>query len=204
MAAGLRFNIWRKGPDMKDKTAFSAGIQVFLLRTLLLFCSIVIPGFAAGGMNEVTALSSKVPLVLPKTELVYEAVVDVAPSLSLGEGPVGTRFMVPITGGQFYGPHLQGKVLAGGADRQLLRKDGVKRLDALYELQTDDGAIITVRNRVLADRNGKTGYNYTFSNIDIVAPEGKYAWLNRSVYVGTLNSLRPQRNAVLIRVFRLI
>ena len=57
--------------------------------------------------------------------------------------------MVPITGGTFEGPNIRGTVLAGGADRQLLRGDGVRTLDALYELQTDDGAIFTVRNQLL-------------------------------------------------------
>lgn len=147
------------------------------------------------------SLNTKVPLLAPSTELVYEAIVDIAPSMALGDGPLGERRMVPITGGEFAGAGLHGKVLAGGADRQLIRKDGVKRLDALYELQTDDGAVITVRNQVLIDQPANAK-RYTFSTIDITAPEGKYGWLNRAVYVGTLDSLKPARNAVLIRVFR--
>jgi Protein of unknown function (DUF3237) len=100
----------------------------------------------------------------------------------------------------FEGPRLKGKVLAtGGADRQLIRRDGVRMLDALYELQTDDGAILTVRNRVTIAPypDGKT---YTFSKIDITAPEGAYDWVNRLVFVGTLHSLRPEPK-VLIRVY---
>jgi len=31
-----------------------------------------------------------------------------------------------------------------------------------------------------------------------------YGWLNDYVYVGTLDSLRPNRNAVVIRVFRVV
>ncbi|MFQ1700238.1 DUF3237 family protein [Loktanella agnita] len=34
-----------------------------------------------------------------------------------------------------------GTVLAGGANRQVLRPDGIKELDALYEMQTKDGTI---------------------------------------------------------------
>ena len=104
-------------------------------------------------------------------------------------------------GGSFEGPRLRGKVLAGGADRQLLRKDGARLLDALYEMQTDDGAIITVHNQVLTRPDGP-GRDYRFSHVTLTAPEGKYAWLNQSVHVGTLHSLRP-RPAVLIRVYRL-
>ena len=146
---------------------------------------------------DVTAI----PLVLPRTELVYEAVAELAPTLDLGAGPLGERRMVPITGGTFEGPRLRGKVLAGGADRQLLRKDGARMLDALYEMQTDDGAIITVHNQVLTRPDGP-GRDYRFSHVTLTAPEGKYAWLNQSVHVGTLHSLRP-RPAVLIRVYRL-
>ncbi len=150
-----------------------------------------------------TASSGDIPLVLPRTEFVYEAIADLLPAMPLGEGPLGERRMVPIVGGSFEGPGLRGKVLAGGADRQLVRKDGARLLDALYELQTDDGAIITVHNQVMSstDANGKP---YRFSHITLTAPEGKYGWLNRSVYVGTLHSLPPERRAVIIRVYRLM
>ncbi len=142
-----------------------------------------------------------IPLVLPRTELVYEAVAELAPTLDLGIGPLGERRMVPITGGTFHGPLLKGKVLPGGADRQLLRKDGTRLLDALYEMQTDDGAIITVHNQVMTRTDGP-GKDYRFSHVTLTAPDGKYGWVNQSVYVGTLHSLRP-RQAVLIRVYRL-
>jgi hypothetical protein len=45
------------------------------------------------------------------------------------------------------------------------------------------------------------GGDYRFSHVTLTAPEGKYSWVNQSVYVGTLHSLRP-RPAVLIRVYR--
>ena len=67
----------------------------------------------------------------------------------LGPSPLGQRFLIDIAGGSFEGPQLKGIVLPGSADRQLLRSDGVKELDALYEMQTDDGAVITVHKRVL-------------------------------------------------------
>ena len=150
-----------------------------------------------------TSTSAAIPLVLPRTEFVYEAVAELSPSMALGTGPLGERRMVPITGGTFEGPGLRGKVLAGGADRQLLRKDGVPQLDALYEMQTDDGAIITVHNQVMT-RTDADGKPYRFSHITLTAPEGKYGWLNQFVYVGTLHSLQPARLAVAIRVYKLV
>lgn len=152
-------------------------------------------------------MAGTVPLVLPRTEFVYEAVCDLAPTMMLGDSPLGERRMVPITGGSFEGPRIRGTVLPGGADRQLVRRDGVRQLDALYELRAEDGAVITVRNRVLVDdpQDGKAGGpRYAFSTLEITAPEGPHAWLNRGVYVGTLDSLRPARAAVCIRVYKVV
>ncbi len=152
-----------------------------------------------------TATTGTIPMVLPRSEFVYEAVCDLEPALPLGPSPYGERWMVPIVGGTFEGPDMRGTVMPGGADRQLVRRDGSKALDAVYELRTHDGAIISVRNRVLTrplkpPQEGR----YAFSTIDIIAPDGPYGWLNDYVYVGTLNSLRPARNAVAIRVFRIV
>ncbi|MBB4954723.1 hypothetical protein H4S14_002713 [Agrobacterium vitis] len=145
---------------------------------------------------------SDVPIVLPKTEFVYEAIFTLQDTIEMGQSPLGDRRIINITGGEFAGPRIKGKVMPGGADRQLLRKDGVRLLDALYELQTDDGAVITVNNKVLIDAP-KDGPRYAFSHINITAPEGPHDWLNRRVYVGTLHSLRP-KPMVLIRVFSLV
>jgi len=144
---------------------------------------------------------SPLPIDLPKTEFVYEAVVDLAPRISLGDSPLGERFMIPITGGVFAGPKIKGTVLPGGADRQLRRKDGALLLNALYEIKADDGAIITVNNRVLVSKR-PDGSRYAFSTLDVIAPEGPHAWLNHLVLVGTLHA-NPSEPKVLIRVFSL-
>lgn len=139
---------------------------------------------------------------VPQSEFVYEAEVDIAPRESLGRSALGERFIVPILGGRFAGPRLRGIVLPGGADRQCLRPDGVKELDALYEMRCDDGAVITVHNRVLID-DGVGPERYARSVVHLRAPDGPHAWLNRRVFVGTLQSLQPDRSAVRIRVYML-
>ncbi|MES1265946.1 MAG: DUF3237 family protein, partial [Variovorax sp.] len=81
---------------------------------------------------------------------------------------------------------------------------GATALDATYELQTDDGVVISVRNRVLSRPAADPKQpRYLFSTLDIVAPDGRYGWLNDWVYVGTLHSLRPEPR-VLIRVYKII
>jgi Protein of unknown function (DUF3237) len=88
-------------------------------------------------------------------------------------------------------------VLAGGADRQIQRVDGVLELDALYEMRTDDGVLLAVRNRVVID----TVNPYARSHVAITAPTGRYDWLNRRIFVGTLEPLMPKRQAVCVRGF---
>jgi hypothetical protein len=144
---------------------------------------------------------SPLPVVPPRTEFVYEAMFQLGPTQTLGQGPLGERRMVPILGGRFEGPRLKGTVLPGGADRQLIRQDGARLLDALYELQADDGAVITVHNRVLLDTR-PDGSPYAFSNIDITAPDGPHGWLNHLIFVGTLHPMRPEPS-VLVRVYHL-
>jgi Protein of unknown function (DUF3237) len=127
-------------------------------RTVLGGASAALLASAAGGAAaaEETPLPngplSEIPIVLPRTEFVYEAVFDLEPVMMLGQGPLGERRIIPISGGVFAGPRIKGKVVPGGADRQLIRGDGAHMLNALYELQADDGAVITVNNRVLIDK----------------------------------------------------
>ncbi|MDZ7904787.1 MAG: DUF3237 domain-containing protein [Cypionkella sp.] len=140
----------------------------------------------------------------PVTRLVWEAVVDVAERQSLGVGPNGARFIVPILGGVFRGgpgfEKLRGTVPAGGADRQVLRPDGIKELDAQYEMSVDDGTVLTIRNRVLVDET-VAGPRYALSRIHVVAPQGDWDWLNRRLFVGTLQTARPKRAAVIVRAW---
>ena len=145
---------------------------------------------------------SQIALVAPGAEFVYEAIFELDPTRLVGRGPHGERRIVPIRGGVFAGPKLKGIVLPGGADRQCLRDDGALTLDALYELQTDDGAVVTVRNRVLLDI-GADGAPYRFSHVELTAPAGPHEWLNHRVFVGSLHPLDPEPR-VLIRVFSLM
>lgn len=154
-------------------------------------------------MTDADLMTSR-PAVRPETTLVWTALIDIAPREDLGKGPMGHRFIVPILGGQFYAAPgmggLSGVVRPGGADRQLMRADGVKELDALYEMETEDGAVLTVRNRVRVDE-ARQPDRYAMSSVCVQAPEGPHDWLNRRVLVGTLQSARPEREAVIVRVW---
>jgi hypothetical protein len=60
-------------------------------------------------------------LQTPTTEFVFEALVSIGPPLSLGETAQVLRRAIPITGGRFKGPLIEGEVVPGGADWQTVR-----------------------------------------------------------------------------------
>src|SRR5215470_17770341 len=81
------------------------------------------------------------------TRLLMTLRVNVATPQNIGSVPLGARRAVPLSGGTFKGPRLQGTVVPGGsADWLLLRADGVLEMDLRVTLQTDDGALISMRS----------------------------------------------------------
>jgi len=147
-----------------------------------------------------------------KTEYVYESKVLIDRArISMGQSKYGGRNIVWITGGTFKGPNIEGTVIPGGADWQLVRPDGVTELDARYTLKTNDGVIIYVNNRVLSrpDPGGQdlaSPGQYRRCVLSFEAPLGsKYEWLNKFVYIGTLTSATTDKEAaVIIRVWKLL
>ena len=92
-------------------------------------------------MNPSTALPAPPVLVL-MTRIVCE----VAALVTLGRGHHGERRYVPLGGGTVQGPELNGSLVEGGIDWQVLRDDGVLEIAAHYVIRSDDGALIEVRS----------------------------------------------------------
>lgn len=137
------------------------------------------------------------------TELAFEALVDIAAPMTLGQTPLGKRRMIPITGGTFEGPRIRGEVVPGGADWQTLRPDGATVIEAIYAIRTDDGAVIAVRNLGLTvPAEGAAPYVRTNPTFD--APAGPHDWLNKNVFVGTITIANAARTQVRISVFRVV
>jgi hypothetical protein len=112
------------------------------------------------------------------------------------------RRFIPITGGRFSGNGVKGEVMPGGADWQLVRPDGVTEVNALYSIRTEDGAVIVVDNRGIIVP-AAAGIGYARTNPRFHAPEGKYDWLNKTMFVGTITP-SPQSGAVIIRAFKVL
>ncbi|WP_270935057.1 DUF3237 domain-containing protein [Falsiroseomonas oryzae] len=148
----------------------------------------------------------------PHFDFVGEVAAEVAPPLLIGRGAAGERRIVPILGGRIAGPRLNGEVLPGGADYQLIRADGVAEIEARYTLRLDDGALVYVVNRGL--RHAAPDDMARLLRGEFVPPERVYfrtapvfetaapsqAWLTRSLFLG-LGERRP--DSVRIRIFAL-
>jgi hypothetical protein len=140
----------------------------------------------------------------PATELALELYVEIAPAVVIGASGHGTRQFIPITGGRFSGANgLKGEIMAGGADWQLRRPDGVTEVTAIYSIKTDDGAVIEVDNRgiIVPPAEGSAAYVRTAPRFH--APQGPHEWLNKTTFVGTI-APSPQGGAVVIRVFKVL
>lgn len=144
---------------------------------------------------------SKPEVSAPTTELVMELKVDIGAPINIGKSDHGNRRFIPITGGSFEGKGIKGEVVAGGADWQLTRQDGVTEIEAIYAIKTDDGQVIAVENwGLLAPVSGARPYVRTTPRFK--APEGNYDWLNKRVFTGTI-SPSPEGDFVLIRIFQI-
>jgi hypothetical protein len=122
--------------------------------------------------------------------------ITAAPPQKLGTVPHGTRLIVPVTGGDFEGPRLRGKILTGGGDWLLLRSDGVLELDLRITLETDDHALIYMTFQGLrhgpADAIAALGRGevvdparYYFRTVPSFETSAEtYAFLNRIIAVG--------------------
>ena len=133
----------------------------------------------------------------PSLTRVYRLEATLGEPLKLGDLAQGRRLIVPLTGGTFTGPELNGRLLPGSsADWQIVLPDGTALGDIRYTLQTDDGALLYVQSRgvrhgsaeVLA-RLGRgedvDPREYTFrTSTRIETACARLDWLNRGVFVG--------------------
>ena len=79
---------------------------------------------------------------------VYRLDATVGQPLDLGDTSQGHRRIVPLTGGSFTGPEINGTLIPGAsADWQTVLPDGTALGDIRYTLQTDGGAVLYVQSR---------------------------------------------------------
>lgn len=124
----------------------------------------------------------------PQLEYVMQLRVTLGETIVPGDTPHGRRIVIPITGGTFEGPRLKGTIVPGGADYQIAATDGTRtELEAIYNIKTDDGFYIHVRNRgIIAqgkDSIGNPSFYFMAAPQFEVSASSPYAWLNDALYV---------------------
>ena len=139
----------------------------------------------------------------PTLEFVFEEIVTLGEVSMPGETARGERIIIPITGGSFEGPDIKGVVVPGGWDWQLRRADGCTEVEAYYFLHTDDEVLINVVNRGVICTGEGGAMQPVRTHPVFEAPRGKYEWLSRNAFVGTLELAPPENGpAVRIRFYR--
>src|SRR5436190_24047326 len=136
-------------------------------------------------------------LPAPRLTPVYRLDAALGEPLDVGEVSQGQRRIVPLTGGTFSGPELNGKLLPGAsADWQIVLQDGTALGDIRYTLQTDGGVLLFVQSRgvrhgspEVLERLGRGEVvdpsEYTFrTSTRIETASLELDWLNRGVFVG--------------------
>ncbi|MBP8305831.1 MAG: DUF3237 domain-containing protein [Burkholderiaceae bacterium] len=148
----------------------------------------------------------------PALEHVTDLTVFVAAPIEVGDTGSGQRRVIPITGGTARGPRLNGTVLSGGADFQLVRPDHVAELDARYVIQADDGTCLFVMNRALRRASAELTARlvrgeavdpslvYFRCTPSFEAPAGPHRWLAENLFVA-VGARRPDR--VEMSIFRI-
>lgn len=155
-----------------------------------------------------SALSQAADTMQPQMQFVFEEIVTLGDVVTPGTTPLGHRNIIYITGGTFEGPGdgtgIKGEVLAGGWDWQLGRSDNCTDILADYMLKTDDGVVINIRNAgSLCAPEAGAAPRPAFTSPSFEAPVGKYGYLNKSAYVGTLEVTSFEgKPAVKIRIYR--
>jgi hypothetical protein len=150
----------------------------------------------------------------PGLEYAFEVRAEVADPLVVGELPAGTRRIIDILGGTVEGSGISGKILPGGADWQIIRReDGFTQVDARYTIQTDSGSYIYVSNigirhappeimrRLNAGETVDQSEIYFRAVPTFETGDPDLEWLMRSIFVCT-GERYP--NGVIIRFFRLL
>ncbi|KAF4314176.1 hypothetical protein GTA08_BOTSDO00414 [Botryosphaeria dothidea] len=146
-----------------------------LFRSVLAACALL---FSAGA----TSSSTTAPAA-PALEYLYTALVDCEPRIFTSQTPKGLRTAIPIVGGNFTGPRLNGRILNLGADWGTSDpQTGLFTADTRYNLQTDDGANIFIQTSGPKQANGDLHLRLVFETGD-----KEYYWLNNIIAVGVLH-----------------
>jgi hypothetical protein len=139
-----------------------------------------------------------------KTKCVFSLAIKVGAPIVAGDLGHGIRRIIPITGGEVFGPGIKGTIFPHGADFQIIRPSGLTELEAKYAFAMDDGAIVYIENvdirfgpKPLLERiaRGETvdpALIYFRSVPKFETGAEKYRWLMENLFVG-VGARHPDR-----------
>jgi Protein of unknown function (DUF3237) len=149
-----------------------------------------------------------------QSQPLFTIAMSLHPVHDLGATPLGSRRIVPVSGGSFEGARLRGVVLPhAGSDWLLQRADGSFQQDVRVTLQTDDEALIGMSYRGVRHASPEVSarlargervdpgeyYLRTAPFFETSAP--RYAWLNDIVAIG-IGERKP--DGVVYQVFEVL
>jgi hypothetical protein len=132
----------------------------------------------------------------PRLTKIFRLEASLGEALDLGNVAQGRRRIVPLTGGTFAGPELNGTLLPGAsADWQIVLPDGTALGDIRLTLRTDRGHLLYVRSQGVRHGSAEVlarlsrgeavdASEYVFrtsTQIETAAPD--FDWLNKGVFV---------------------
>lgn len=120
---------------------------------------------------------------------------ELAPIRHFGATPYGERRVIDIVGGTVTGTRLNGRILPGGADWQIIRTDRAADIQARYTIEAGNGGLILVESKGL--RHGPPDIIARLAKGEAVDPalyyfrtamrfetgDPEHAWLGRIVAV---------------------
>lgn len=127
-------------------------------------------------------------MTFPGVTFAFEVRAQVGAAEEMGTTARGARRIIPILSGSFEGPQINGRVMPGGADSQIVHPDGLIELDARYTLETHEGQLIHVKNRGIRHTPAEAVppsqvYFRSVPLFETSAPE--LQWLTRFIFVGS-------------------
>jgi hypothetical protein len=139
-----------------------------------------------------------------KTKYVFSLAIKVGTPIVAGDLGHGVRRIIPILGGEVFGPGFKGTIFPCGADFQIIRPNGLTELEAKYGFEMDDGAIVYIENvgirfgpKPMLDRIAKgeivdPALIYFRSVPKFETGSEKYRWLMENLFVG-VGARHPDR-----------
>lgn len=116
-------------------------------------------------------------------------------ALAIGAGPFGQRVVAAATSGRAKGARINGDIVGPGADWAVFGTDRYAQIDVRLQIRTDDGAVLLMTYTGSLELNkaassalagGETAFDDHYFRIHarIESGEERYAWVNRTLFVG--------------------